>query len=144
MIKENKGFTLIETMLSLFFLSVVVFLFPFIFSFFSPVKNDKLSMKEVELFYMQISREVHGAKNIRIDGGKLFIRLQSDEEASYEQYKSVIRRRLQNAGHEVFLQNVHSVNFNLLDHNFISIKVTGKYGEIYERKFTLLSEKHEK
>lgn len=145
MIRENKGFTLIETMLSLFLLSIVIFLFPLIFSFFSPIKsNDKLSLKEVELFYMQISREIHGAKSVRIDGEKLFVRLKTDEEASYEQYNNLIRRRLQNTGHEVLLQNIHSVKFNILKHNLISIKVTGKNGEIYKRKFVLMSEEHEK
>lgn len=137
--KKNQGFTLYETIFSLFFISVVIFLFPFILSYFKLSHHDKLQVKEVELFFMQIAREIHGAKSVFIDNDDLIVILHNGDKASYEHYNNLIRRRLNRTGHEIFLQNINTVNYEI-DDTLVSIQIKGKNGEHYERKFALMGD----
>mgnify|MGYP001336607991 CR=1 FL=1 len=139
MTKGNRGFTLYETIFSLFLVSIVIFLFPYILSYFKPSPSEKLQVKEVELFFMQISREIHGAKSMFIDNNDLIVVLHNGDRASYEQYNDLIRRRLNRTGHEVLLQHIKTVNYEV-NNTLVSIQIEGKRGEQYERKFAMMGD----
>lgn len=142
MIKNEYGFTLVETMFSLFLFSIVIFMFPFILSFFKPAAFETLKVKEVELFFMQISREIHGAKSMSIQGRQLIVELHNGDKASYEHYNNLIRRRLNEKGHEILLQHIQSVHFQL-EQQLVTIQITGERGERFERKLALIGEDRE-
>lgn len=138
-IKNNRGFTLYETIFSLFILSIIIFIIPFILNFFTSPQTEKLHKKEVELFFINISREIHNAKNMYVNDGELIIVLQNNDKASYEQYQNMIRRRVNKQGHEVLLQNIESVHFEI-DEHLVTVSIHGKHNETYERNIALLGE----
>lgn len=139
MTRGNRGFTLYETIVSLFLLSVVIMIVPLILAYFKQSHPDKLQVKEVELFFMQISREIHGAKSMFINNHHLIVVLDNGDRASYEQYNDLIRRRVNLKGHEVMLQHIQTVHYEVND-TIVSIRIEGKRGEQYERKFALMGD----
>lgn len=139
LLTNKRGFTLYETIFSLFVLSILVVLIPFILSYFKHPHHEKLHHKEVELFFIQISREIHNAKLAYVNDGELIIILQNDDKASYEHYQNMIRRRLNRQGHEVFLQNIQTVQFEV-NEKLVTIKISGKNNQTYERNIAILGE----
>lgn len=137
---NEHGFTLYETIFSLFVLSIVIFLIPLIISYFKHPHHEKLHPKEVELFFIQISREIHRAKSAYVENGDLIVILQNDDIASYELYKNLLRRRVNKQGHEVLLQNIQSVHFEA-NEKLVSIQIRGKQTRTFERKIALLGER---
>lgn len=142
MAHKNQGFTLYETIFSLFIISIVVLLFPFVLAYIKPVEQNKLQAKEVELFFMQTSREIHNAVNIYLQNHHLVVVLSNGDRASYEHYNNIIRRRVNNRGHEVLLQNIESVRYEIHE-KLVTIHIEGKRGEQYERTFTLMGENND-
>lgn len=139
-LKDKLGFTLYETIISLFILSIIVFLIPLIISYFLPSYQDRLHPKEVELFFIQIGREIHNAKSAYVSNGELIVVLQNDDRASYEHYQNLIRRRVNKQGHEVLLKNIQSVRYEV-DENLVTVRVYGNQQHAFERKFALLGER---
>lgn len=139
-LKDKHGFTLYETIISLFILSVVIFLIPLIVSYFLQPHRDGLHPKEVELFFIQIGREIHNAKSAYVSNGELIVVLQNDDRASYEHYQNLIRRRVNKQGHEVLLKNIQSVHFKVED-KLVTVRVNGNQQHAFERKFALLGER---
>lgn len=141
MIQKSNGFTLFETIFSLFLISIVLFLFPFILAYFKTAPAEKLQAKEVELFFIQISREIYNAKEMLIENKNLIVVLHNEDKVSYEQYNDLIRRRVNERGHEVLLQNIKAVDYEL-NHSLVVIRIEGKDGERYERKFARRRDDH--
>lgn len=138
-LNDKRGFTLYETIFSLFILSIVALLIPLIVSYFKPPQHEKLHLKEVELFFIQISREIHHAKSAYVNNGELIVLLPNGDRASYEHYQNLIRRRVNKQGHEVLLQNIHSVHFEV-NEKLVSIQIHGNQKQTFERKIALLGE----
>src|SRR5690606_6022584 len=91
-LNNDTGFTLYETIISLFVLSALIFLIPLILSYFKPPDHEKLHPKEVELFFIQIGREIHHAKSAYVNNENLIVLLPNGDRASYEHYQNLIRR----------------------------------------------------
>lgn len=144
MTNEN-GFTLTEMMLSLMILMAIVSFFPLFMSFFELEDNRQLRSKEVELFFMQISDEIHGAKQLSVDKSneRVDITLKNGNVASYERYGTNIRRRINKTGHQVLLQNIDGVTFSLSGDKLLYIEITGKNGESFVRKKAVQGEYRE-
>jgi competence protein ComGF len=134
----NKGYTLIEAVLVLSGLTLLLSLSPLVINVItdSPEKNT-LDSQEVELFFMQAGQDIRDSVGLSEDGKTLYLEKPNGDSVSYESYEEIIRRQVNRKGHEVLLQNVDTVNFEILNG---AVKMTvGKKGVNYERVFALVA-----
>lgn len=132
---NEKGITLVEVIFSFSIFLLIVSFIPFLMKVIAIEQEESI---EVELFFQQVSPEIRSARNLNAIDSKLFIKLSPSTEVIYEQYQNMIRRKVNGLGHEVLLQNIHSVYFKNENHG-VTITVTNKTGEIYSRRLSMTS-----
>lgn len=138
---NNRGFTLLETIFSLFLLSIIVLFFPLIVQFFKTDVSTGFE-KEAELFFMQIGREIHSADEIKVIDNKLYLHFLYNDTAKYERFQNLLRRQLKDTGHEIVLQNIKTVSFKM-NGKIVTIEIEGLNGKTFKRKFAPIGERNE-
>lgn len=139
-LNNNRGFTLLEVMFTLFVLSVIVFLLPLLIK--QVMYHDlveRLNEKEVEIFFMQLSKEIHSALAIQVHDDTLYITHKDGRVASYGRYGANVRRQVNGSGQERALQNIETISFTWID-SVVTISIEGKNELHFERKFALMGE----
>lgn len=134
---RERGFTLIECMLSLFILMVVVSLLLMLFKV-SAFDRDihYLFRNQAHLFFEQIEGEIHSASTIQAAGTTLLLNHSNGDVAVYELLNSNLRRRLNWTGHEVLLGDVKNVQYRLADQQ-LEIRVHSLQGDKLYHKILL-------
>lgn len=137
----NKGYTLIETVLALAGLTLLLSLSPLVIHVLNNSPNEiSLDPHEVELFFIQANMEVKDSVKLYLNQEKLILLKSNGDEVSYVHYKNLIRRQVDNRGHEPLLNNIRDVQFKLLGRGRgVKIIVTGTKGRSYERIFSLFT-----
>lgn len=119
---NERGFTLSEMLFGFSIFTLIVF-------FLSPLlqmsekefmKKRHLQEMEWDVFVSQIKFEIHSSVNATVSSNTLYI-TSPYETVSYEKYGSTLRRRVNETGHEILLQNVEKVDFITLQNG---IRVT--------------------
>jgi competence protein ComGF len=128
---NDRAFTLIDT---LFAFSIFIIIIFFISPVFQLMLNNRdikgrLQVMEWEVFSSQIKKEIHGSQNAVVVGGNLVLS-EDTETIVYEKYNNILRRRVNNSGHEVVLQNVSEVTFTLLN-NAVRVSLKSLNGKEY-------------
>lgn len=83
---------------------------------------------EWDVFCSQVKSEIHSSSNVLIADGGQFVFTTSSGTITYEKYENSLRRKVNNTGHEILLQNVAHVSFNRLK-NAMEITVTDLSGK---------------
>ncbi|MBM7650463.1 competence protein ComGF [Bacillus ectoiniformans] len=112
MLKNNRGFTLLEALLVLLIFLSVAALFPMLFREIDQV-NQQLQPErkaEWELFVVQLRRELGFSTDWSATEGKLTFSHET-ENVMIEKYQQHLRRRVNGTGHELILLNIQSVRF---------------------------------
>jgi competence protein ComGF len=87
----------------------------------SELKN-RLQTMEWEVFCSQMKKEIRMSTNIQVVSNHLIL-TEDNGTVTFEKYENILRRRVNNSGHEVVLQNVSDVTFTLLPNRIrISVK----------------------
>lgn len=112
-LRLNKGFTLSEVLLALLVFMIMASLILQIMLVVEPsqVKAKQLNKLEWELFINNVKREVRMGELITVKETKMYIN-HGETVISIEQYGTLLRRRVDNTGHEVMLHNVK--NFSVV------------------------------
>lgn len=126
---NNRGFTLIETLFAFSIFTIIIF---FISPVFQLILNntdltERLQLMEWEVFCSQIKKEIRMSQNAEVVAGNLVL-LEDNQTVLYEKYNTILRRRVNNLGHETLLQNVSVVNFKRIN-NAISVYVKSLSGK---------------
>lgn len=128
---QEGGFTLISTLIAL---TMVLISLPLLYHLLYEVK----SLTELELspykFMMFITDDIHRADVILAKDNKLHFYLPSGEVAIIEQYDQLIRRKVNNRGHEIYLRDIVLFETNHLETG-VQVKIELKDGEQYEKLF---------
>ncbi|WP_083413091.1 competence type IV pilus minor pilin ComGF [Bacillus massilinigeriensis] len=119
-LSNEHGFTLAETLLALTCFLIIVSLLPSAIGIVlqEGVADRKIQTLEWEVFNSQLKREFRTGFLIIAQKEKLLIQKGSDT-ILYEKYGSNIRRRVNNEGHEIMLQNVREVRFTSDGHSVV-------------------------
>ncbi|MGM0864561.1 MAG: competence type IV pilus minor pilin ComGF [Bacillota bacterium] len=136
---NNKGYTLIEALLSFTVFCMISLCIPLIMKGFSTIKNDMVPPHYYEwnLFNESLRNELWRGENVVITPDKISF-LVSGESISYEKYHQSIRRRVNNQGHEVVLQSVDSFSFASISQGvYMDLEFVG--GEKVEGEFFYFS-----
>jgi competence protein ComGF len=128
---NSQAFTLVETLFAFSIFTILIF---FISPIFHLILNntdlkERLQIMEWEVFCSQIKKEIRMSDHAEVVAGNLVL-TKDNQTIIYEKYNNVLRRRVNNTGHETLLQNVSQVEFTLLN-NSISVYVKSKSGKEY-------------
>ncbi|WP_172655796.1 competence type IV pilus minor pilin ComGF [Rossellomorea aquimaris] len=109
---NNKGYTLIDSLLTFTVFCMISLCIPLIMKGFSTIKNDMVPPHYYEwnLFNESLKDELWRGEGVVVTPDKIFF-IVSGQAISYEKYNQSIRRRVNNRGHEVVLQAVDSFSF---------------------------------
>lgn len=135
--KRERGFTLIETLFALFAFIMMSSLILQMFLIISPAqsKAKSLNMMEWELFLLNIKREVKMSSSSQVNHNQLRLML-NNQVILIEQYQHLLRRRVDDKGHEVMLQGVKSFRVQQED-SFIIVTVKDESNRAYSEKIPL-------
>ncbi|OLO42879.1 hypothetical protein BTR23_02450 [Alkalihalophilus pseudofirmus] len=137
-INEN-GFTLIEVILAFALFVMVVSLLPLIIKavpvIFPPTEQPHIL--QVELFYNQLSMEIREANEIRVIGNSLYLTKPNDTVITIERFGTLIRRRVDGYGHDVFLRHVSDLSYKSVP-NGVVVTIIDTNGSMYERRFSMV------
>jgi competence protein ComGF len=134
---NNQAFTLVETLFAFSIFTMMIF---FISPVFHIILNntdlkERLQIMEWEVFCSQIKKEIRMSKNAEVVAGNLIL-TKDTQTVIYEKYNTALRRRVNNSGHEILLQNVSIVTFTLINHA-ISVYIKSLSGREFSITITL-------
>ena len=111
--KREKGFTLVEMLVSFTLFLIIVSFFPIIVPLAKQTYNPDFSMNEMEweIFVNQLAMEYREAKEVRIHATTLTLKMENNQIITYERYEDKIRRRVDESGHEVGLQHIKNIMY---------------------------------
>lgn len=127
--RNEEGFTLIESLFSLYILTFVTTLFIMLLStLFFKHNEQAIHPFELENAIIQIQNEYREANEWSVDKNSVQMTTRYDELVTYSLYNNLIRRQVAGRGHEVLLQNVSTLKCEQLDNGvkFIIIDLKGK------------------
>ncbi|ASV69024.1 competence type IV pilus minor pilin ComGF [Cytobacillus sp. FSL W7-1323] len=129
---KSNGFTLIEALITLACFLIIVSFMPLVFKVISVNENIDERKQKIEwlVFIQQLKKEVRVAEKISLDNRGELILLIDNQSISYEKYGDKLRRRVNGAGHEVVLQKLQSVQFEVKEDNMLLI-----YKNIFQKEY---------
>lgn len=112
---NNKGFTMVEMLFSFSVFCIAASFLPLMFNilFHSDSIDARIQKMEWELFVNQLKKEIQTSDNVNVVNGELIL-INAEETISFGKYKNILRRRVDGKGHEVVLQNVKEIQFEVL------------------------------
>jgi competence protein ComGF len=136
---DEKGFTLIEALLSFSLFCMISLSIPLMMKGFSTIKNDLVPPRYYEwnLFYESVRNEIRKADAIEIMPQHISF-VVDGETILYEKYNQSIRRRVNNRGHEIVLQAVDQFTFASI-HEGVHLDLEFEGGEKVEGNFFYFS-----
>lgn len=113
MIFNEKGFTLIEVLITLMIILALTAVLPSLM--ISSVRTSAFDHQdeEAQLFYVLVAKEVRGAASVVTNGKTLTLTKPSGDTITFEMFGNVIRRRVNGTGHEVVLQGVKGMSIEV-------------------------------
>ncbi|QHE62149.1 hypothetical protein FHE72_14835 [Rossellomorea vietnamensis] len=136
---DEKGFTLIETLLSFGLFCMISLSIPLMMKGFSTIEHDLVPPRYYEwnLFHESVRNELRKAKDVNVMSNQLSF-VMDGETILYEKYNQSIRRRVNNKGHEIVLQSVGGFTFNVIDQG-VHLDLEFEGGEKVEGNFFFFS-----
>ncbi|GLY09945.1 competence type IV pilus minor pilin ComGF [Pseudobacillus badius] len=109
---NNKGFTMVESLLVLMIFISIAALFPLVYGalYRTEEQLDPERRAEWELFILQLRKEMHLSHSLQITEERIIF-VQGADLVSIEKYQEGVRRRVGGRGHEIILQEVVSIRF---------------------------------
>jgi competence protein ComGF len=138
---NNKGFTLLDAMLSFLLFSIISLGFPLVIKGFETIQKESIPPRYYEwnLFSQSLRTEMWGGSNFLISPETVSY-VSQGETIKYERYQDSIRRQVDERGHEVVLQGVDSFEISEVPQG-IRIDVIFEEGEVVESEFYFYKEK---
>ena len=137
--KKEKGFTLLEVMMCFLLLSVFFLLLPRLHVLFIETPYSKqVTNWEWNIFLEQVQIEIREVEEGNSGDGKLFLKTKTGERITYVMSGNNVVRKINGTGHEVLLQKVENISYELTAHTLI-IRVQDISGKIYDGVVTRYS-----
>ncbi|MCA1054807.1 ComGF family competence protein [Rossellomorea aquimaris] len=132
---NNKGFTLLDAMLSFLIFSFLSLSIPLIIKGLHTIEKESIPPRYYEwnLFSESLRMEVWGGSGFLFSNEGITFE-SNGKVITYERYQDSIRRRVDGQGHEVVLQGIDSFEFSEVPKG-IMVSVVFKEGESVESEF---------
>lgn len=134
--KQNKGFTLIEVLITFSIFLIIASMFP---QFVKLISYEAKSLHHLEtsIFFQQLSNDIQKSAKICVENNILYLHQANNELVTYGYFQKRIRRQVNNKGQEMVLQNVSDVTFSTWV-NGIDISVKDLYNQNHQKRITHL------
>lgn len=126
---NNRGFTLVDMLLAFSVFLMIASFIPLSLSmvYRNGIVDDELQRLEWEVFISQVKKEIRMSEGVDVSNNRVI--LQKDgSQISYEKYGSNVRRRVDEKGHEILLQNIETVSFEKINQG-LRISVMDAYNQ---------------
>lgn len=129
--QNDRAFTLVEMLFAFSVFLIIVFFISPIFQLIlhNHDLQERLQDMEWDVFCSQIKKEIRMSTNAQVVNQTLVLSEGTDK-VTYEQYEHSIRRRVNDTGHEIILQDVSQVIFTRLN-NAVMVSVKDLNGKDY-------------
>ncbi|QHE52949.1 competence type IV pilus minor pilin ComGF [Pontibacillus sp. HMF3514] len=139
-LNNDRGITLLEALLSLFITLLILQALPYVLKTVW-IYSQQSPQKDVEVYqlYHFIEQDLYTTRSISTisDGVRLY--KQNGDQVDIEQYGNMIRRQVNQQGHQGLLHNVKSFEVRSSSKGF-SILLQNEGGSIYQKLFNLYTE----
>ncbi|MGR3765002.1 competence type IV pilus minor pilin ComGF [Rossellomorea sp. NS-SX7] len=134
-LRNDEGFTLLDALMSLLVFSIISLSFPMIMKAFVTIKSESVPPRYYEwnLFSESLRSELWGGVNIMVSPERFSFE-KGGELITYERYQNSIRRKVNDRGHEVVLQSIHSITFSQVPQG-VKVEIDFQKGERVESEF---------
>ncbi|MEH7611238.1 MULTISPECIES: competence type IV pilus minor pilin ComGF [Bacillaceae] len=134
-LKNEKGFTLLETLFSLvLFLMIISISTSSIKSFVKRnYSYESVNRLELDNFIKEVQKEANKSIGFTVHSDLLLFEEFNQVTISYRKYATIIRRQRLGLGHEIVLQNIRDIKFEQISERQILVKVIDLNGGIYEK-----------
>lgn len=127
---RERGFTFLSTLFAITILFLTLPLLPSLLNTmqFSSSYNELAT----QAFFQYLRDDTIRATDYKVKTEVVTLSLRDGKQATIEQYKDQIRRRVDGGGHEIYLRNIKDVKFYSLPFGF-RVKITTDSGEKFEK-----------
>lgn len=111
-LQNEHAFTLVDMLFALMVFTMIIFLVSPAISMMKQSINlqNRLQTMEWDVFCSQIKKEIRMSTKVQVVDNRLLL-TEDVGTVTFEKYENLLRRRVNNTGHEVLLQNVSEVTF---------------------------------
>lgn len=136
---KQAGFTLLEVMICFLFVSVFFLLLPRLqVLFIEPPYPKQITNWEWNVFLEQVQIEFRDVEEGNSGEGKMVFKTKAGEHITYVKSGNNVVRKVNGAGHEVLLQKVEGISYQLAAHTLM-IRVQDISGKVYDGVVTRYS-----
>jgi len=139
-LNNERGISLLEALLSLFITLLILQALPYVLKTVW-IYSQQSPQKDVEVYqlYHFIEQDLYATRSVSkiSDGVRLF--KQNGDQVDIEQYGNMIRRQVNQQGHQGLLHNVKSFDVMINPESF-SILLQKEGGSIYQKLFNLYTD----
>ncbi len=137
--QNEKGFTLIESLLSLVIFMIIISITTSSLSAFVKRNHHKGSLNHLEWdnFINEVQEEANTSSKQTVYSEMLIFENAYEVPSSYQKYADIVRRQVLGVGHEIVLQNISKITFKKNGKNQITVKVVDLNGDIFEKNIRL-------
>lgn len=133
-IHNSEGFTLVS---ALFSLTILLLIIPFLSIILQFARDQPYEYAiDAEHFFVFLRDDLIESHKIDIRPDMLTLTLINGNKASYHLYNDVVRRRVQEQGHEIYIRNIRKLSYRQKE-NRLLVQITTENGENYEREFNI-------
>lgn len=137
-LNNSKGFTMISM---LFSLTILVIALPFLTYLIKSAKHDSQYQElAIQHFFVHLRDDLITARTLSVTPQSIYFTIKhtdgSEETGSISQYKNLVRRQINQQGHEVYLRDIEQILFEKTAHG-VKVIVSSLEGEQYEKIITL-------
>lgn len=134
---SESGFTLLSAMLGIVIIGLIL---PLIASLYQAATDIPSYTEEISIqqFFQFLRDDLAKAVSCQVKDNKLLMTLSDDTQAKIEQYDTLIRRQVDDKGHETYLRNIHIVTFESLSYG-VKTTITSSEGETYVKNIACAS-----
>ncbi|MFD2913139.1 competence type IV pilus minor pilin ComGF [Jeotgalibacillus terrae] len=136
---NQKGFTMLEVIVSISVLSIIAPLFAMLIFSFEHLMNQQELSKEWDIFTIQFQKEVERLK-IESYSSETVTLKNGEASIKFSRQSSLLRRTVDGQGYEIFLTGIDTIRFSA-EENLISLEVKFLDGIQKEAIFYTLSPK---
>lgn len=118
---------------ALFSLTIIILIIPFLSVLLQMARSFPHEYAiDAHHFFIFLRDDIIEAKDVDVQNNRLTLTLINGNKATYSLYGDVIRRRIQDQGHEIYVRNIQSITFTEVESRIRVELMTGK-GEHYEK-----------
>lgn len=128
---HSSGFTIVS---ALFSLTIILLLIPFlsiVLQFARGFSHEHAI--DAYHFFIFLRDDIIEASDVEVNKNSLTLTLITGNKATYSLYGNVIRRRIQDQGHEIYIRNIQQLTFTESGDRIRVALITEK-GEQYEQE----------